>query len=77
MFSDVQFAPPFVVVTTAAVSYAEGAAAPLHPPTALQVEGEIHEIPMSDRRPGGTVSFVQLTPRLVVAATSGRLVCAP
>jgi hypothetical protein len=77
MFSDVQSAPPFVVVTTAAVSSAEGAAAPLQPPTALHVEVEKHEIPVSCKRPAGRSWSVQLTPRLVVAATTGRLLFSP
>ena len=77
MFSAVQFAPPFVVVTTAAVSSAEGAAAPLHAPTALHAVVEGHEIPVSCTRPGGRLWSVQLMPPFVVAAITGRLLGAP
>lgn len=77
MLSDVQFAPPFVVVITAACSSAEGAAAPVHSPTALQVVVEEHEIPRSSIRPGGRSWSVQLMPPLVVAANTGRLMGAP
>jgi hypothetical protein len=73
MLSDDQFAPPFVVVMTAASSSAEGAAAPDHAPTALHVVVETHEIPRSWIRPGGRFWFVQFMPPLVVAATTGRL----
>jgi hypothetical protein len=77
MLSDVQFAPPFVVVMTAASSSAEGAAAPVHAPTALHVVVEGHEIPRTWITPGGRFWFVQLIPPLVVAANTGRLIGAP